>query len=68
MSEFPYQILLMSCFLIADSILRVEILIVIVRGKFSPGLNCLRSKSLETSDFCVKEWPDFLELLKKDEK
>ena len=32
--EFPYEILLMSCFLFADSILRVEMLMVIVRRKF----------------------------------
>ena len=34
------KFLFISCFLITDSILGVEMLKVIVRGKFSPGLNC----------------------------
>ena len=38
--EFLYEILYMSFFLFTNSILRVEMLRVIVRGKFSPGLNC----------------------------
>jgi hypothetical protein len=37
--EFLYEILLISCFLFADAILRLDILRVIVLGKFSPGLN-----------------------------
>ena len=39
-------------FLFADSILHVEMLMVIVWGKFSLGLNCL-------NDLSVKVEPDF---------
>jgi hypothetical protein len=42
--EFLYEIPLMFCFLFADTILRVEMLRVIVQDKFSPGLNCLEKK------------------------
>ena len=44
--EFLYEVLLMYYFLIADSILRVGMLSVIVRAKFSPGLNCLENNTL----------------------
>ena len=37
-----------SCFLFSVSILRVELLRIIVWGKFSPGLNCLEDVSAET--------------------
>ena len=42
--EFLYEISLVSCFLFADSILRVKMLRVTVRGKVSSGLNCLENK------------------------
>ena len=44
-SELLYEILLMFCFPFCISILRVEILRVIVQGKFSPGLNCLENRA-----------------------
>ena len=34
------KFLYLSCFIFTDSILRMEVLRVIVQGKFSPGLNC----------------------------
>ena len=49
--EFLYETDLKSCFHFADSILRVEILRVIVRGKFSPGLNCLENKYVGRREF-----------------
>ena len=52
--EFLYEILLMSCFLFADSILPVEKIRVGVLGKFSPGLNCLENKSMGRRDFFVE--------------
>jgi hypothetical protein len=51
--EFLYKILLISCFLFADSILCVEMLKVIVRGKFSPGLNCLENISVGRRGFLL---------------
>ena len=63
--EFLYEVLLMSCCLFADSILRVETLRVIVRGKFSPGLNCLEDISVRRRDFSVEVEPNFLALFKK---
>ena len=52
--EFLYEILLVSYFLIADSILSAEMLRVIVRGKFSPGFNCLENKSVWRRDLSLK--------------
>ena len=51
--EFLYKIRLMSFLLFADSILHVEILRVIVRSKFSPGVNCLENESAGRRDFSV---------------
>ena len=53
--EFPYEIRLMSGFVFADSILRVETLRV-VQGKVSPGLNCLENESMGRRDFFVEVW------------
>ena len=63
--ELLYRILLMSWFLIADSILCMERLRVIILCKFSPGLNCIEKKSLRKRDFSLEEKPDFLVLFKK---
>ena len=43
----------MSCFIFADSILRTEMLRVIVLGGFLPGLNCLKDVSVERRFFLV---------------
>jgi hypothetical protein len=43
----------------------MEMLRVIVRGKFSPGLNYLENKSVSKRDLSVDMLPDFLALLKK---
>ena len=59
MSFFYFHL---SYFLFTDSILRVDMLRVTLRGKFSLGLNCLE-------DFFVEVEPDFPTLfLKKDQK
>ena len=55
LSELIYGILLMSCFLFSVSVLRLETLGVIVRGNFSPGLDCLENKSLGWRDFSMEE-------------
>ena len=55
LSELLYTILLMSYFLFSVSILCVEMLSVIVQGKFLAGLNCLENKSLGRRDFSVDE-------------
>ena len=69
----------MSCFLIAGSIICLDLLSVIVRckiicldllrvifqWKFSPGLNCLENKSVERRDLSVEVLPDFPALFKK---
>jgi hypothetical protein len=47
-----------SFFLFVDSFLHVWMLMVIVRDKFSPGLNCLEDLSVEGE-------PNFPELFKK---
>jgi len=52
-TRIPIKILLMFCFLSADSVLRVEMLRAIAQGKFSPGLNCLEGMSVEKRDFSV---------------
>jgi hypothetical protein len=52
--EFLYEIRLTSCFFFADSISRVEKLMVNIRGKCSPGKNCLEKKSSWKSNFSVK--------------
>ena len=52
--EFLHKFLLMSCFLFADSILRVEMLSVIVRSKFSSGLNCVENKYVWRRNFFVE--------------
>jgi len=44
--QFLYKILFMSCFLFSVSILRAEWIRLIVRGKLSPGLNCLEDISM----------------------
>ena len=41
--EFLYEIYHVSCFLFADSILRLEMLRIVVQGKLSPGFNFLES-------------------------
>ena len=43
----------MSSFLFANSVLRVKMLRVIVRGKYSPGCDCLENKSMGKRDFSV---------------
>ena len=48
----------LSYFLLGDSILQIEMLMLIVRGEFSPALNCLE-------DLPVEGKPDFLVLYKK---
>ena len=55
----------MSCFLFADSILRVGMLRVIVQGKFSAESNRLENRSVGSRDFSVKVQSDFLVLFKK---
>ena len=50
----------LSHFLFIDSILRVEMLKVIVQGKLSLGLNCLKDHSTGKGDFSVEVEPDFL--------
>ena len=43
LQEFLREILLMSYFLFAESILRVEMIRAIIRGKFSPGSNFIEN-------------------------
>jgi hypothetical protein len=57
----------MSCFLFSVAILCAEWLRVIVRGKFSPGSNCLEDISVG-SGFLREGGPDFLALFKNDQK
>ena len=48
----------------AATIFRVEMLSVIARGKFSPGLNCIEKLSVGRRDFSMELELDFLVLLK----
>ena len=52
--EFLYKFLLMSCFLFANSILRIKMLMVTVQGKFLPGLNFLEDMSRGKGDFPLR--------------
>ena len=54
----------MSYFLFTNSILGVEILRVIVQGKFSPGLNCTEDISVG-GDFSVEVESGILALFEK---
>ena len=58
----------MSCFLIADSVLRVEMFTFIARGEFSPEFNFPDNISFGRRDVSVEVKPDFLALFKKDQK
>jgi len=49
--EFLHEILFISCILFPDSILHGEMLRVLVRGSFSPGLNCLGEISTDRGIF-----------------
>ena len=60
--------LYMSCFLFTDSNLRVEMLLVIVRGTFLPGLNYPEEIFVEEGEFSLKVEPDILKLFKKQSK
>ena len=53
-ARVPIRNLCMYCFLFADSILHVDILKVVVRGKFPPGLNCTEDISVGRSIFLGK--------------
>ena len=54
-----------SCFHFADSLLRVDMLQVIVWGNISPRLNYLENISVGRRDLSVEVEPDFLALFKK---
>jgi hypothetical protein len=65
-SRFPTQnSFYLSYFLFANSISHVETLRVIVRGKFSPGLNCLEGLSVGRGDFFMGGKTGFPALFKK---
>jgi len=65
LSEFLYEIHLMSCFLFVDSILCVEMFRVIVRGIFSSELICLENIFMGRRDVSLEVEPDFLALFEK---
>ena len=68
MSGFPYEMFLVSCFLFADSILRVEMLRAIVRNKFSTRLNCLENISVARRGFPWRRSQIFWHYLKNDQE
>ena len=57
--------IIVSCSLFANSISRVEMLMVIVQSKFSPGLNFLENIFVGRRNFSVELEPCFLALSKK---
>jgi hypothetical protein len=46
----------------------MEMLRVIFRGRYSPGLNCLENVSVGRRHFSVVAEPDFLAFFKNDQK
>ena len=59
------KFLYMSCFLFTDSILRVEMLRVIVRGEIFTRTELFRAYSRGEGDFSVEMEPDILTLFKR---
>ena len=67
-TTFPLRNSSYVLFLFVDSSLRMEVLRVNVRGKFFTRLNCLEDIIVGRRDLSEEVEPDFLALLKKDQK
>jgi hypothetical protein len=58
----------MYCFFLTDSILGVEILMVIVKGKILPGLSCAKDISMQRGIFLWRGSQVSWRYLKNDQK